>query len=122
MADFDGKSVLVTGGSRCIGRACCTVLARAGARVEALQLAQEVDDCRHGKSYPEFGALRSAEREAACVGLAQTVADVRSNGGLRPFDPGVVNLAQMPEMIHSRMTTLVSAMPRYCMLWCSGAR
>ncbi len=33
MIDLSGKSVVVTGGSRGIGRACCLALARAGARV-----------------------------------------------------------------------------------------
>lgn len=33
MIDLDGKRILVTGGSRGIGRACCELAARAGARV-----------------------------------------------------------------------------------------
>ena len=33
MIDLTGKSALVTGGSRGIGRACCEILARAGAKV-----------------------------------------------------------------------------------------
>ena len=33
MIDLTGKSVLVTGGARGIGRACCLMLARAGASV-----------------------------------------------------------------------------------------
>jgi len=33
MIDLNGKSALVTGGARGIGRACCTMLARAGASV-----------------------------------------------------------------------------------------
>ncbi|NIM02140.1 MAG: SDR family NAD(P)-dependent oxidoreductase, partial [Acidobacteria bacterium] len=33
MIDLSGKRILVTGGSRGIGRACCEMAARAGARV-----------------------------------------------------------------------------------------
>jgi hypothetical protein len=67
--------------------------------LEAKQLAKEVDECRHGLTYPEFGTINSEQREAACVGLADSVANARSEGGARPMDPGVIALAKMPEQI-----------------------
>jgi hypothetical protein len=52
------------------------------------QLAQEVDDCRHGISHPEVN-----RDEAACTALADSV------GAVRGVTPAVIGLAKKPEMI-----------------------
>jgi hypothetical protein len=66
--------------------------------LEAQLLAQEVDDCRHGKSNPAFGPVNSPQREQACVKLADTIAEKRKAGGAT-IDDAVVALAKMPEQI-----------------------
>ncbi len=71
--------------------------------LEAKQLAQEVDDCRHGLSHADFGAINSAEREAACVALADpanpdsAIAQRRAAGG--SIDDAIGFLARQPEQI-----------------------
>ncbi len=55
---------------------------------DAVQLAMEVDDCRHGKAYFDKG-----RDEGACVALASEI------GAQRGYAPGVVSIAEMPEMI-----------------------
>jgi hypothetical protein len=55
---------------------------------DAVQLAVEVDDCRHGRAYAEKG-----RDEGACVALADEI------GAIRGYSAGVVSIAKMPEMI-----------------------
>ncbi|MBM4359976.1 MAG: hypothetical protein FJ096_17875 [Deltaproteobacteria bacterium] len=70
---------------------------------EAKQLAEEVDDCRHGLSHADFGPLNSAAREAKCVALASeddpsSVLVARRNAGAA-LDSAIGALARMPEQI-----------------------
>ncbi len=77
--------------------------------LDAIQLAREVDDCRHGLSYmgengqADHGAINSEEREAACVALAAKVADDRGLDAWEDTSPhrrdSLVALAEMPEQI-----------------------
>ncbi len=70
---------------------------------EARELAREVDDCRHGLSHADFGAINSKDREARCTGLADpndatSVIAARSAAG-HPIDPAIGTLARMAEQI-----------------------
>lgn len=56
--------------------------------LDAIQLAKEVDDCRHGLAFP--GKARS---EAACVALADEI------GGKRGLSEPIKAIAKMPEMV-----------------------
>lgn len=55
---------------------------------DAIDLAREVDDCRHGRAY-----LDKNRDEAACTALADTI------GAERGYSPGVISVAKMPEMV-----------------------
>lgn len=55
-ADFENRTVLVTGGSRGIGRACCQRLARAGAQVAINFRSREKDALKTAKLVEQLGA------------------------------------------------------------------
>ncbi len=55
---------------------------------DAIQLAMEVDDCRHGIAHKDLG-----QDDAKCKALADTVGAKRSVG------PAVIDIAKMPEMV-----------------------
>ncbi len=71
--------------------------------LEAKQLSKEVDECRHGMTYPDYGAVNSQEREDKCVALADSVAAARGEGRSDvtgfAIDPGIIALAKMPEQL-----------------------
>ena len=56
--DFENRTVLVTGGSRGIGRACCQRLARAGARV-AINFRSREDDALETAKLVEAAGARA---------------------------------------------------------------
>jgi len=70
---------------------------------EAQQLSMEVDDCRHGLSHADFGALNTPEREKKCIALASeddpsSVLAARRAAGAT-IDSAIGALARMPEQI-----------------------
>jgi NAD(P)-dependent dehydrogenase (short-subunit alcohol dehydrogenase family) len=95
---LDGRIALVTGGSRGLGRAICTTLAREGARV-AFNYARSDDDAR--ATLAELGPLGSAHKVSVLdkAGLAALVRELPrvdilvNNAGLGQ----VVPLALMEE-------------------------
>lgn len=104
-ADFENRVVLVTGGSRGIGRACCVRLARAGARVAINYRSQEAD---------ALETARLVEAEGAQAMIAQgNVADeasvaamvARINEQFGPIDM-LVNNAGIFEYVQHEQATL----------------
>ena len=72
-------------------------------QLEAKQLAEEVDDCRHGLSHSDFGAINSADREKKCQALASeddpsSVLLARRSAGAT-IDTAIGALARMPEQL-----------------------
>ncbi len=71
--------------------------------LEAVQLATEVDDCRNGLTFEDYGPVNSAEREEKCVALADQIAAQRKLDAWEDSDPhrvaGIVALAKMPQQI-----------------------
>lgn len=103
--DFENRTVLVTGGSRGIGRACCERLAKAGARI-AINYHSRSEDAEETANL-----VRAAGSEAVTVqanvadekSVAQMVKEV--NERLGPIDM-LVNNAGIFEYVTPETTTL----------------
>lgn len=103
--DFENRTVLVTGGSRGIGRACCERLARAGARVAINYRASE-SDARETARLVEAAGTRALIVQADIAdekSVARMVAEV--NDLLGPIDM-LVNNAGIFEYVTPDTTTL----------------
>ena len=104
-ADFQGRNVLITGGSRGIGRACCERLARAGANVAV--------NYRNNRDAAEETARLVVAAGAGAIAVEGDVADPASvdamvrrvNGELGPIDM-LVNNAGIFEYVTPETTTL----------------
>jgi 3-oxoacyl-[acyl-carrier protein] reductase len=103
--DFENRTVLVTGGSRGIGRACCVRLARAGARV-AVNYRSRQEEAAETARLVE-GAGGQAMSVAGDVADERSVADMvqRVNDRFGPIDM-LVNNAGIFEYVTHEETTL----------------
>lgn len=103
--DFEGRVVLVTGGSRGIGRACCERLARAGAKV-AINFRSRIDDAEKTAALVEAAGSQSLLAQADVTdqqAVEAMVADVSKRLG--PIDM-LVNNAGIFEYVTLETTTL----------------
>lgn len=103
--DFDKRTVLVTGGSRGIGRACCVRLAKAGAQVAINYRSREQDALETAKLVESAGgrAMTVQADVADEKSVARMVAQV--NERLGPIDM-LVNNAGIFEYVTPETTTL----------------
>jgi 3-oxoacyl-[acyl-carrier protein] reductase len=103
--DFLNRTVLITGGSRGIGRACCLRLARAGARIAVNYHSRADDALETVRLIEEQGSDAIAVQ--ANVADEKSVADMvaRVNDSLGPIDM-LVNNAGIFEYVTPETTTL----------------
>lgn len=103
-ADFENRTVLVTGGSRGIGRACCRRMAQAGARV-AINYHARRDDARETARLVE-SAGGQAMIVQADVADEQSVAAMvaRVNDRFGPIEMLVNNAGIFEYVSHDAMT------------------
>ncbi len=104
-ADFENRTVLVTGGSRGIGRACCVRLARAGARV-AINFRSREPDALEALALVEAAGGRGMIVQGDVADQPSVEAMVnRVNDQLGPIDM-LVNNAGIFEYVTPETTTL----------------
>jgi len=103
--DFTGRNVLVTGGSRGIGRACCLRLARAGTNV-AINFRSREADAAETARLVEAEGVRAAIVQADVADEPSVQQMVRQvNDALGPIDM-LVNNAGIFEYVTPETTTL----------------
>ena len=104
-ADFENRTVLVTGGSRGIGRACCRRMAQAGARV-AINYHARRDDARETARLVESAGGQAMIVEADVADERSVAAMVASvNDQFGPIEM-LVNNAGIFEYVGHDATTL----------------
>lgn len=103
--DFENRTILVTGGSRGIGRACCTRLAKAGARIAINYHSRADAAIETARLVKEMGveAMTVQANVADEASVAEMVASV--NNRLGPIDM-LVNNAGIFEYVDHQHTTL----------------
>lgn len=102
--DFEDRTVLVTGGSRGIGRACCLRLAAAGARV-AVNYRTNEQAARETARRVEAAGSRAVVVQADVTDPASVDAMVRrTNEALGPIDMLVNNAGIFEYVMHDAMT------------------
>lgn len=104
-ADFENRTVLVTGGSRGIGRACCERLAKAGARI-AINYHSRLEDAEETAKLVEAAGSKAITVQANVAdeeSVAKMVTEV--NDRLGPIDM-LVNNAGIFEYVTPDTTTL----------------
>ena len=102
--DFENRVVLVTGGSRGIGRACCERLARAGANV-AVNYHSREDDARETAARVDAFGVKVAVVQADVTDQQAVEAMVATvNDQLGPIDMLVNNAGIFEYVTHEAMT------------------
>lgn len=102
--DFEGRTVLVTGGSRGIGRACCVRLGKAGARVAVNYQSKEADAAETARLVEAAGG--KAMIVQANVTDEKSVAEMvrRIDDTLGPIDMLVNNAGIFEYVTHEQAT------------------
>jgi len=103
--DFENRTVLVTGGSRGIGRACCLRLAKAGARVAVNYQRQEADAAATVRQCEAAGSKALAVQGNVADEASVAAMVTRVNNELGPIDM-LVNNAGIFEYVQHEDATL----------------
>jgi 3-oxoacyl-[acyl-carrier protein] reductase len=103
-SDFENRTVLVTGGSRGIGRACCVRLAKAGARV-AVNYHREASDAADTVRLCEMAGAKAVAVQANVADEKSVAAMVeQTNAALGPIDMLVNNAGIFEYVMHEDAT------------------
>jgi 3-oxoacyl-[acyl-carrier protein] reductase len=101
-ADFKDRTVLVTGGSRGIGRACCVRLAKAGARVAINYRSQEAEAQETARLVEAEGAQALTVQADVADETSVAAMVARVNDQFGPIDMLVNNAASSSTLRTSR--------------------
>ena len=102
--DFENRTVLVTGGSRGIGRACCQRLARAGARIAINYHARQDDALETARLVEAAGAAAMVVQANVADPKSVETMVARVNEQLGPIDMLVNNAGVFEYVMHEQMT------------------